>query len=148
MEISRTFYVPNITDWCCQQDETHTKYADLSNVACDIFCMLPQGVRVEASFSLQLDVMYWRQSKPTGDTQRKKVSVTQFTSANNGIFIGYNPVSDAMNTENYSAMKKDGEEMKLHSMANVHNVLEMWQACPNFHATQRNLTLKTSSWQL
>jgi len=37
MEISSTFWIPDITDWWRQQEEMHSKYADLSNVACDIF---------------------------------------------------------------------------------------------------------------
>jgi hypothetical protein len=37
MEISSTFGIPNITDWWRQQEETHSKYTDLSNVARDIF---------------------------------------------------------------------------------------------------------------
>jgi hypothetical protein len=41
IEISGTFWVPDITDWWWQQDETHSKYADLSNVAHDIFCIIP-----------------------------------------------------------------------------------------------------------
>jgi hypothetical protein len=31
MEISRTFWLPDITNWWQQQEETHSKYADLSN---------------------------------------------------------------------------------------------------------------------
>jgi hypothetical protein len=52
MEISSTFGIPDITDWWRQQEEPHSKYADLSNVACDILCIIPHGVGVEASFSL------------------------------------------------------------------------------------------------
>ena len=52
MEISSTFWIPDIPDWSCQQEETHSKYADLSNVAHDIFSIIPYGVGVEASFSL------------------------------------------------------------------------------------------------
>jgi hypothetical protein len=33
MEISSTFWIPDITDWWRQQEETQSKYADLSNVA-------------------------------------------------------------------------------------------------------------------
>jgi hypothetical protein len=51
-EISSTFWIPDITDWWQQQEETHSKYADLFNVAHDIFSIIPHGVRVEASFSL------------------------------------------------------------------------------------------------
>jgi len=37
MEISSTVWLPDITDWWRQQEETHSQYADLSNVALDIF---------------------------------------------------------------------------------------------------------------
>jgi len=36
MEISSKYWLPDITDWCRQQEETHSKYSDLSNVARDI----------------------------------------------------------------------------------------------------------------
>jgi hypothetical protein len=78
MEISTTFWIPDITDWWRQQEETHSKYANLSNVARDIFSIIPHGVGVEASFSLGRDVIGWRQSKTTGETLRKKVIVRQF----------------------------------------------------------------------
>jgi len=52
MEISRIFWIPDIAEWWRQQEETHSKYADLSNVARDIFSIIPHGVGVEASFSL------------------------------------------------------------------------------------------------
>jgi hypothetical protein len=68
MEISCTFWIPDITDWWQQQEETHSKYANLSNVARNIFSIIPHGVGVEASFSLGRDVNGWRQSKTTGET--------------------------------------------------------------------------------
>jgi len=68
MEISCTFWIPDITDWWHQQEEPDSLYADLSNVARDIFSMIPHGVRVEASFSLGRDVIGWRQSKTKGKT--------------------------------------------------------------------------------
>jgi hypothetical protein len=52
MEISSTFWFLNITDWWCQQKEMHSVYTDLFNVACDIFSIIPNGVGVEARFSL------------------------------------------------------------------------------------------------
>jgi len=52
MEISRTFWLPGITDWWRQQEETHSKYTNLSNVAHDIFSIIPHSVGVEASYSL------------------------------------------------------------------------------------------------
>ena len=60
MEISSIFWIPEITDWWRQQEETHLKYPDLSNVERDIFSILAHGVGVEASFSLGRDVIGWR----------------------------------------------------------------------------------------
>jgi len=34
-------------------------------------------------------------------------------------------------------MKKEADEWKLHRMAKIHNILEMWQGSLNLHATQR-----------
>ena len=68
MEISSTFWLPDITDWWLQQEEMHSKYAIQSNVARDIFSNIPHGVGVEARFSLGRDVIGWRQSKTTGKT--------------------------------------------------------------------------------
>jgi len=45
IEISSTFWIPDITSWCRQQEETHSKYADLCNVACDIFPIIGQFAR-------------------------------------------------------------------------------------------------------
>jgi len=61
MEISSTFWLPDNTDWWHQQEERHSKYADLSNVAYDVFSIMPHGVAVEASFSLGPDDIGWRQ---------------------------------------------------------------------------------------
>jgi len=137
MEISSTFRLPDISDWWRQQKETHSKYADLSNVPRDIFSIIPHCVRVEASFSFGRDVIGWRQSKTTGETLREKVIVRQFASANNGSLAGTDPELNTMNTVNDPEMKKEAEERKLHSMAKVHNFLEMWQGSQNLHATQK-----------
>jgi len=56
MEISSTFWIPDITNWWRQQEETHSKYADLYSVARDILSIIPHGVGVEGSFSLGRDV--------------------------------------------------------------------------------------------
>ena len=114
MEISSTFWLPDITDWWHQQEEMHSKYNDLSNVAQDIFSIIPHGVGVEASFSLGRDIIGWRQSKTTGETLREKVVVRQFAQANIWILAGADPDLDTMNTENDSEMKKEAEERKLH----------------------------------
>jgi len=78
MEICSVFLLPDITDWWGQQEETHSKYADHSNVAPNIFSIIPHGVGVEASFSLGRDVIGWRQSKTTRGTLRDQVVVRQF----------------------------------------------------------------------
>jgi len=137
MEISSTCWIPDITDWWHQQQETHSKYTDLSNVARDIFSTIPHGVGVEARFSLGRDVIGWRQSKTTGETLHERVVVRQFARANNGILAGSDPALDTMNTENDSEMKKEAEEKKLHRMAKVHNFLEMWKGSRNLRATQK-----------
>jgi hypothetical protein len=51
-------------------------YADLSNVACDIFSIIPPGIRVEACCSLGRDVVGWRQSKNMGETLFDEVVVS------------------------------------------------------------------------
>jgi len=137
MVISSTFWIPEITDWWHQQEKTHSKYADLSDVGCDIFSIIPPGVRVEASFSLRRDVIGWRQSKTTGSSLCEKVVVRQFARANGGILAGTDPELDTPQTENDSEMKKGAEERKLHRMAKVHNFLEMSQGSRNLHATQK-----------
>jgi len=137
MEISSTFWIPDITNWWRQQEETHSKYADLSIVARDIFSIIPHGVGVEASFSLGRDVIGWMQSKTTGKTLREKVVVRQFARANNRILAGTDQELDTPQTENDSEMKKEAEERKLHRMAKVHDFLEMWQGSQNLRATQK-----------
>jgi hypothetical protein len=52
MEISKTFWSPDITDWWCQQEDMHSTHAAISIVVRGIFSILPHGVVVEASFSL------------------------------------------------------------------------------------------------
>jgi len=136
MEISSTFWIPDITDWWRQHEETHSKYADLSNVARDIFSITPNVVKVEASFSLGQDVIGWRQSKTTGETLREKVVVRQFARGNNVILAGSEPELDTTNTVNDLEMKTQAEERKLHRMAKVHESLEMWQGSQNQQDTQ------------
>jgi len=44
---------------------------------------------------------------------------------------------DTPHPENDSEMKKEVEERKFHTMAKVHDVLEMWQGSQNLRATQK-----------
>jgi len=136
MEISCTFWLPDITNWWCHQEETHSKYTDLSDVARATFFIIPQGVGVEASIFLGRDVIGWRQSNTTGETLRETVIVRQFAGDNDGILTGTDPELNTMNTENDKEMKRDAKERKLHRMAKVHDFLEMWQGCQNLLATQ------------
>jgi len=137
MEISSTFWLPDITDWWRQQEETHSKYADRSNVACDIFSIIPHGVGVEASFSVGRHVIGWRQSKTTDETIREKVVVRHFARANRGLLGGDNPALDPDCTDNDMEMKREAEEKKLHRMAKVHDFLEIWQGSQTPRATQK-----------
>jgi len=137
MEISSSFWLPDSTKWWRQQEETHSKYANLSNMARDIFSIIPHAVGVEASFSLGRDVIGWRQSITTGETLCEKVIVRQFARANNGILAGTDPELDSTHTENDSEMNNEVEERKLHRLAKVHVVLEMWQGSQNLRATQK-----------
>jgi len=63
VEIRRTILVPDKTICWPQQEEMHSKYTDLTKVACNIFSIIPHGVGVEASSSLRREVIGWRQSK-------------------------------------------------------------------------------------
>jgi len=109
MELNSTFWLPDITNLGCQQEEIHSMYADLSNVARDIFLIIPHGVGVEASFSFGWDVIGWRQSKPTGETLRKKVVARQFAGANDGIMAGADQELNTRYSENDSEMKQEAE---------------------------------------
>jgi hypothetical protein len=50
MDMSSRFWIPEISDWWRQQEETDSKYTKLCNVARDIFSIKQHGVGVEASF--------------------------------------------------------------------------------------------------
>jgi len=106
-------------------------------VARDIFSIIPHGVGKKASFFVGRDVIGWRHLKTTGETRREKVIVRQFARAHNGILAGSDLELDTMNTENDTEMMKEAEKRKLHRMAKVHNVLEMWQGSQNLRATQK-----------
>ena len=57
MEIGSPFWIPDLTNWWLQQKGNHSTYAELSNVASDIFSIIPHGVIVETSFSFGRDVI-------------------------------------------------------------------------------------------
>jgi len=137
MEINSAFWIPDITDWCRQQEETPSMYTDLSNVAGKIISIILHGVRVESRFSLGRDVIGWRQSKTTGDTLHKKVVVRQFARANNRILAREETEPDMTNTETDSEMKKEAEGRIMHRMARVHAFVEMWRGSQNLCGSQK-----------
>ena len=136
MEICSMLGLPDITDWWCQQEETHSKYADYSNEASNIFSILQHSVGVQASFSLGRDFTGWRQSKTAGETRWEKVIVTQFARANNKTLGGDYPALDTTETENDLELQNKAVDSKLQWIGMVHNFLEIWQGSKNSHATQ------------
>jgi hypothetical protein len=78
MEISSTFWLLDITNWWQQQEETHSRYTDLSNVARNKFSIIPHSVGVEATLSFGREAIGWRRSKTTRETLCEKVVVRQF----------------------------------------------------------------------
>jgi len=83
------------------------------------------------------DVIGWRQSKSTGETLREKVLVRQFTQANIGLLAGNHPALDTTSADNDIEMQGEAEEKKLHWMAKVYDIVEMWQDMENLWATQK-----------
>jgi len=136
MEISSRLWLPDITEWWHDQEEMHSKSTDLSNVARDIFSIVLYGVGVKASCSLARDVIGWRQSETTIETLREMVGVRNSARTNNGILAGVNHALDSLETDNDLELKREAEERKLHRMAKVHNVLEMWQGSQYLCTTQ------------
>jgi len=137
MVVGSSFWIPDITDWWRQQVETHSKYANFSNVACDIVSIIPHGVGEEASFSPWRAVISWRQSKTTCETLHKTVVVRQLPRANNWIMAGDDPALHTTRSGNDPEMMKEAEEWNLHRMAKGHHFLEMGQGSQNLRATQK-----------
>jgi len=138
MEISSIFRIAAITQCKRQQEETPRKYADLCNVARDIFSIIPHSVGVGDSFSLGQDVLSWRHWWTTGETLHENVLVQQFAWAINEILAAADTELDTTNTENDSEIKTEAEERKLHRMAKVHDCLGMWEGSQNLGTTQNN----------
>jgi hypothetical protein len=57
IEISRIFWIHNITIRWHMQEETQSKCANLANVTCDISFCIPYGVRAEATVTLRHDLI-------------------------------------------------------------------------------------------
>jgi hypothetical protein len=139
MEISSKFFTPDITDWWHKQEERHIKYANQSNLAWDIVCIIQHAVSVEAGCSLSADGIGRRQTKATGETLSGKDDTWRYPQDNNGIMAGDDPTSDAINLENDLTIQIEVEERILHRMAKLHdhNMLQMWQASQSLWVTQK-----------
>jgi len=146
MEIRSTFLLPDITEWLRQQEETHSKYADLSNVARDIFSIIRRGVEVEASFSIGRDVIGWRQSETTGETLLERVIVREFARANDRIFAGADPSLDTTNTENDMEWTKRERKGNCTEWPRLMTFSRCGCAAETYLLPRRNLPLKTSRW--
>jgi len=136
-QISRQFWIVDITDWWHQHEEMHSEWADLPDTARDTFRNQLHYIEVESSISLQHDVICRWQSETTGDTLREQVIVREFAAAKNGISAGNDSALDRTNTGNDSEMNKKAEETTLHRMAKAHYFLEMWQGSQHQFATQQ-----------
>jgi hypothetical protein len=88
LEIRNTFRFPDITNWWHEQENTDSKYTNLSNVACDMFSIIPPGVEVEASIFLWWDLIGSIWTKTTVETLREEVIARQFDQANSSIKAG------------------------------------------------------------
>jgi len=112
-------------------------YADLYNVAINIFSIIPHGDRVEASVSLWQDMIGWMHSKITSEILLETVVVMQFTWANTGLLAADDAVLDATNPDNDLEIKRQVVQKKLHRMAKVHDFREIWLISQNVFATQK-----------
>jgi hypothetical protein len=135
MEVSSAFWTPDITDCWRNHEKLNTKYADLANMVHDIFSIMPHRVGVEAGFSLGWDGIGWRHSKTTGQILCEKVVVCPFARSNAGCLVGDIPMTHPLDPDNDAEIKKEVEEKKLHRMAKVHDILEMWQGSEILRST-------------
>lgn len=129
--------MPDITDWCGQQEKTHSNIADFSIAEWDLFPIIPCGVGVEGSHSLVQDVTGWRQSTVTHKTILEEVVVRQFGRDDSGILGGNNAALNTAKTEHNFVMKRVVGERKSRWMAIVHSCLVMSQGSLNVCATKK-----------
>jgi hypothetical protein len=79
-------------------------------VACNIFSTIPQGIGGDASFSLRLDVIGWKQTNPKCKQLRETLVLRQFSRANHGLLAGDDTGFNKTNTDNNSAMKSEAKQ--------------------------------------
>jgi len=146
MEISSTFCIPDITDCWRQQEETHSKYANLSNVAHDIFSIIPHGVRVEASFPLAKVLLGGGSQKPQARPFAKKSlsgsllePITRFWQALTEIWIPHTPKM----ARQWRKRRRKG------NCTELPRFMTFWRcgrAAEIYVRPRMNLALKTSRW--
>lgn len=88
----------------------HSTYADLANAAWDMFSIIPHGVGVDASFSLGLDVIGWRQSKTNSKTVQEKFVIGLFARGNPGTLMSECAPMVTAATENDLELKHGREK--------------------------------------
>jgi len=125
MQNRNTFWIPDITDWWCQQEETNSKYANHFHSAWVIVSIVPHGVVVEAGCSPAEDIIWFRQSKTTGETLHENVIVSRFVGANEGTLAGDNPSLDTTEPEDDLELIRYAEDWKLHRIAKAQDLLEI-----------------------
>jgi len=146
MEMSRIFWIHDITDWWPQQGQTHSKCTDLTNVARDIFSIIPYGVGVEASFSLGRDVINRRQSPTTGETHRENIVVWQFAQANDRILASTDLELD---TTTQKTTRKWSKRRRKRNFIQWRRFMTFWRCGrvgKTYMLSRRNHALKTSRW--
>jgi hypothetical protein len=105
MEIRSVFWLPAITDWWHQQEESHSNHADLSNAARNIFSIIPHCVAVEASFSPGRDNIGWTQSNTSSKFLHETVIIRQFVFAICWIAVADDPPMNIMDSGNIFELK-------------------------------------------
>jgi hypothetical protein len=113
-------------------------------MAGDIFSVIPHGVEMEVSLSIQQDVNSWRQSKTTVNTLCGAVVVMRCAGAKNVILVGSNLVLDATEPENNIELSGAVELRVLHRMVNVHDYLKFVRTAKTYVLCRRNLEFETS----
>jgi hypothetical protein len=87
-------------------------------------------------------VIWWRQSKTTGQTLHESLVGRQFGRANNRLLAGDDPVLDPSSTINAMEMKRKAEEKKFHQMARSTNFWRFGRVAKPYAIHRRNLGLK------
>jgi hypothetical protein len=133
---SGCFWSASVAAWWKHQVTHVTEYAPLSQMARNIFAVMPHGVGVEASFSLGRDVIGWRQARTSGATLQQKVVVRQWARSNSGQLAD---ASIDRLTQNDAAAKAKAEQLKLRKLASLTDFLYWSKKSQQFRSAQKVL---------